>query len=585
MHNFLKKIYQKFRIENVSKILLLLNSMSIIFGIVYLLSIIVGIVYVLIIWDIFGIILIIALLGNLVLVYLNSINLNKTTELGNRLNLLCYIYLIFIIFAMIWVMQGNSAYSSTYSYLLIDIMDSYIWITIGYFGAFIFGTVIAYIDFKNRDNRELWSREIKGDLKPSDKTIKIKKKLKKMLRIICYFSLAVGVFFAYIVITDPITYRFIWWMAMFIPQYGVFYAVIFLSTAILILKTKSKKKHPRQYFAVAIIGMTITGIFMAPLMTTPYSVYSAELNFADAFGGNWRDDIPDNVESKYFMKTPFSLPGYFLGMPAKYCNIEEHKKFWDKDDIELYFDAYWPMENVKSLPGRKDGNYSVIIKIHGGAWRYGDKGGREVLINKYFAAQGYAVFDIQYGLHYEKRELLPTPENVKGDFDIDDMMEHIGAFCKYLSNHTDKYKVNLDSVFITGGSAGGHLTMATGLAIYSGDYKEYFGDNIKIKGLIPLYPAHPSLDGKKEFKYPERYLLDEDAPPCLIYQGMQDYGCAKVSREIKAEYEEVDNDDCCILWFPLSGHANDIYDVGHFRQVFIYYMERFLYLCVHEDIE
>jgi len=585
MLNFLNKIYHKFRIENVSKTLLLLNLMSIIFGIVYLVSATVGIVYVFIVWDVFGIIIIIALLGNILLVYLNSINLNKTTKLGNKLNLMCYLYLIFMIFAMMWLMQGNSRYASTYSYVLTDNIYSYILVFMSYFGVFAFGTVISYIDFKNRDNRELWNVEARGGLKQSDKTIKTKKRLKIILRIICYFTLAVGVFCAYIVIMDPITYRFIWWMEMFVPQYGVFYAIIFLSTAILILKTKSKKKQPKQYFAVALIGITITGILMAPLMMTPYSVYSAEKNFADAFGGNWRDDIPEYVESRYFMKTPFSLPGYFLGIPAKYCNIEEHKKFWDKDGIELYYDAYWPMENAKSLPGRKDGNYSVIIRIHGGAWRYGDKGGQEVLINKYFAAQGYAVFDIQYGLYYEEDESLPTPDYVKGDFDIDDMMEQIGAFCKYLSNHTDKYKANLYSVFITGGSAGGHLTLATGLGIYSGDYKRYFGDNITIKGLIPLYPAHPDLDGKKEFKYPERYLLDEDAPPCLIYQGMQDYGCAKVSREIKKEYDDADNDNCCILWFPLSGHANDIYDVGYFRQVFIYYMERFLYLCVHDDIE
>ena len=234
MLNFLNKIYHKFRIENVSKTLLLLNLMSIIFGIVYLVSATVGIVYVFIVWDVFGIIIIIALLGNILLVYLNSINLNKTTKLGNKLNLMCYLYLIFMIFAMMWLMQGNSRYASTYSYVLTDNIYSYILVFMSYFGVFAFGTVISYIDFKNRDNRELWNVEARGGLKQSDKTIKTKKRLKIILRIICYFTLAVGVFCAYIVIMDPITYRFIWWMGMFVPQYGVFYAIIFLSTAILI---------------------------------------------------------------------------------------------------------------------------------------------------------------------------------------------------------------------------------------------------------------------------------------------------------------------------------------------------------------
>jgi len=42
---------------------------------------------------------------------------------------------------------------------------------------------------------------------------------------------------------------------------------------------------------------------------------------------------------------------------------------------------------------------SALIRIHGGAWVGGDKGFANMMqVNKYFAAQGYTVFDVQYGL-------------------------------------------------------------------------------------------------------------------------------------------------------------------------------------------
>ena len=83
-------------------------------------------------------------------------------------------------------------------------------------------------------------------------------------------------------------------------------------------------------------------------------------------------------------------------------------------------------------------------------------------MNKYFASQGYIVFDIQYGLHRpDRKEDALTPINVLGDFNIDDMVRQIGEFTKYLEFNADKYNANLDSVFISGGSAGGHLSFFT----------------------------------------------------------------------------------------------------------------------------
>ena len=65
------------------------------------------------------------------------------------------------------------------------------------------------------------------------------------------------------------------------------------------------------------------------------------------------------------------------------------------------------------------------------------------------------------------------------------------------------------------------------------------------------------------------------------------YMKAKVGMESKfeaavkahnAKYHKEGNDHCAILWAPLGGHGCDSYYSGYYNQVFIYYMERFMYL-------
>jgi acetyl esterase/lipase len=202
-------------------------------------------------------------------------------------------------------------------------------------------------------------------------------------------------------------------------------------------------------------------------------------------------------------------------------------------------------------------------------------------MNKYFAAQGYIVFDIQYGLYRPNRNAdALTPLNVLGNFTIDDMLRHIGNFTYYLAKNANNFGANLDSVFISGGSAGGHLTCASALAINSGNYTDMFSSDLTIKGLIPFYPANllPLSFGTDELIRPSR-LVTSSSPPCLIFHGTHD-GLVPwtVSQTLKDAYNENNNDECALLLFPFAGHASDIYFNGHFNLIFLYYMERFMYL-------
>jgi len=177
-----------------------------------------------------------------------------------------------------------------------------------------------------------------------------------------------------------------------------------------------------------------------------------------------------------------------------------------------------------------------------------------------------------------------SPENVRGNYSINDMVGHVGLFCKYLEAHHGEYNANLDSVFISGGSAGGHLTCVAALAIAGGDYSSLFGSGITIKGFVPFYPANNAaraVDGgisDPEF-YDPTLLVSANSPPCLVYQGSQD-GLVdpQSAQNLKNHYTSQGNRACMVISFPFAGHGSDIAFYGYYNQFFLYYMERFLYL-------
>ncbi|MFO8019786.1 MAG: hypothetical protein R6U96_14270 [Promethearchaeia archaeon] len=588
-------------LKNVSYASLFLNLGSVIFGILYLALI--KITGNMLFWEVYGALLLLTIFGNFLLVYLTDQNLYKKTKLGNKLSILSYIYLIFVIFGMIFVPVSNFIISVTYSNQIADSLIFYAMEIGFYFGFFIFGGILGVLNIKNLQNQRIWLSEEESASELTNKTLKINKILKLILGIICVVALIIGIFLSASLIFGRWIDGLLWVINMFVPEFALAFSFIFFSITVILLKIIPRERRKKIHYAVALIGLILTGIMMLPYFMSPYNSYSAEAQFSGAFGEDWQNNIDADLESKYLMKSTFTTPGYFLRIPPKDCNYEADVLYFDgaksnfseDNEIKLYFDVFWPKEIKEEMPGVEDGKSAVLIKIHGGSWRYGDKGSGHVMqVNKHFAAQGYIVYDIQYGLKETEEEgtlSSLTPENVLGDFDIDDMIRHIGNFTKYISNSNKDYNAvelggNLEHTFISGGSAGGHLSCTTALAIHSGNYTSIFGDAVQIIGYIPFYPANglSGLEGKEEFKNPEDHLIDKNAPACLIYQGTNDLICRKVSETIKKRYMNAENDKCGIIWLEFSGHANDMYYSGYYNQIFLYYFERFTYLCVKGEI-
>ncbi|MDF2539892.1 MAG: hypothetical protein K0S76_2913 [Herbinix sp.] len=373
-------------------------------------------------------------------------------------------------------------------------------------------------------------------------------------------------------------------LEMFLSQYALFYSLMFLSIGVLIIRLMDRKKYVLYYSIVLTATIFIVTVLLLPFLSVPTLLHDAEKEFTKVFKTQVMSVSKETMD--YFRKQPFSLPEYFFGTRSKNFNLQENILFYEgtrgaDSGLNLYFDVYTPASDGKKLPG---GN-SVLIRIHGGSWTSGDKGVYNFAqMNKYFAAQGYLVFDIEYGLNdsIDWFDLTKTRDSMKGNYNIDDMVRHIGIFMKYLKENNDLYNADLNSVFLSGGSAGGQLALASALSI---DGKKNFGiinSDVTIKGIIPLYPANGlpkelHIGGRETLVEPSA-LVKEDSPPCLIYQGSHD-GLVNVSiaENLQKTYFDCGNDKCAIILMPFGGHSSDLYFSGYYNQVFIYYMERFMY--------
>ena len=198
--NRFNKINQYLTVKNVSCTILVLNLISIVFGIVYLAYESYNIIY-----DILGVIILITFFVNVYLVYFNTQKLNKTTKLGNRLNWLNYLYLILMIIGMAFIGIGNMLVEINYERALTGNPGGYGMLLIGYFGVFGLGGLIAYLNIRNLNNRDLWDLSAKGLYSPSKRARTGKKVLKILLGYFCFNMLLLGIYFVLLIFFgDPL---------------------------------------------------------------------------------------------------------------------------------------------------------------------------------------------------------------------------------------------------------------------------------------------------------------------------------------------------------------------------------------------
>jgi len=209
-------------------------------------------------------------------------------------------------------------------------------------------------------------------------------------------------------------------------------------------------------------------------------------------------------------------------------------------------DAYLPSE---IFPGLRP----ALLLIHGGGWYGGDKrGAREQNIGNTLAAEGYAVFSINYALNRGtgqgggkgRFETVAWPRNL---FDCKSAL-------RFLRSEATRFGIDPQRIGVMGCSAGGHLAMMLAATAREERWNGgglYVGEANHVACLINFYGPHhlppPFLASFFERPDPEesRAILVEAAPrnhfhqkmpPTLVVHGTaDDIVPVAMGRELAAE--------------------------------------------------
>ena len=206
--------------------------------------------------------------------------------------------------------------------------------------------------------------------------------------------------------------------------------------------------------------------------------------------------------------------------------IEEIKniEYKNVNGKSLQIDMYKPGNLTEKVP--------LLVLIHGGGWRGGDRADYKVYMIP-FAKEGYITATVSYRFISDS----PYPGCAE---DIEDAVQ-------WFFNNSEKYGYDPDRIALIGGSAGGHLALLGGYGWKSSAVKNDTtltnNENIhRIKAVVDFYgPAdltteyarnHSTVTSFLQKTYdeaPELFLeaspvhyLDKNDPPTLIFQGTSD---------------------------------------------------------------
>lgn len=143
---------EQFKIYNF--FILLINLITLVLGIIYFTYPICSIL-----WDILGVIMIIAWFGTFGLIFINDLVLVKIDKIGKKINHFCYYCLVFYVLAWIFLLinAGLSSIVHTADMAMFTILGLITYI--GFFGMALFGIYLAYLDIKYLENRGAWNLE------------------------------------------------------------------------------------------------------------------------------------------------------------------------------------------------------------------------------------------------------------------------------------------------------------------------------------------------------------------------------------------------------------------------------------------
>ncbi|NEQ55149.1 MAG: alpha/beta hydrolase [Leptolyngbya sp. SIO3F4] len=202
------------------------------------------------------------------------------------------------------------------------------------------------------------------------------------------------------------------------------------------------------------------------------------------------------------------------------------------DSINLALDVYFPAKNLGEDPWNKisEDFKPTLIYFHGGGWIEGDRISRFLGLLP-FLEKGWCVVNVDYRL--------------LSDTDLIGSLNDCIDATNWVKTNASIYKFDLEQIYLSGESAGGHLALLTGMF----KDKEIEGVGIhkqmnKIKGIINWYgitDMEPAIKFWNDSAYTNLILdkwngnvteyykatspinhISEDTPPIITIHGDAD---------------------------------------------------------------
>jgi acetyl esterase/lipase len=191
-------------------------------------------------------------------------------------------------------------------------------------------------------------------------------------------------------------------------------------------------------------------------------------------------------------------------------------------DRSLLLDLYLPDAPAGPLP--------VLVFIHGGGWRKGDRADYKVYTVRY-AQRGYAAATISYRLSEEAK--FPAA------------IEDAKCAVRWVRANAGEYGFDPRHIAVIGGSAGGHISMMTGYTAGDPALEGNGGhadQSSSVQAVVNFYgPSDLTTEQAKAFRDVQTFLgatyeenpglytqaspvahIDSDCPPTLIFHGSID---------------------------------------------------------------
>jgi acetyl esterase/lipase len=248
--------------------------------------------------------------------------------------------------------------------------------------------------------------------------------------------LVVFLLFAAVWIIIPAPNRFFWFWAIGVGEWSLWFGALALLCILAAALERYLTGYGSLWIVTSVLGVAVISLTLYPF----FSVYPlARKN-----------------------KVRLSLPKYFNGIPAKDyfvrfpgAHLSTHI-FSSIDGNDLRLDVCPP--TVKN-----ENNGAVVIVVHGGSWSGGARSDFPRW-NKWLAAQGYTVFDIDYRL--AQPNYLTATEDVR-------------TAVRWIKTQAQEFDIDPERLALLGRSAGGHLAL---LAAYSAA-----GEAERVRAVISFY--------------------------------------------------------------------------------------------------